>query len=147
MEKSDGFRKVEKMLFDFKTYDIAIRSLQAKIDSLSIPNCISNYSSDPVSYTVGNTSDSTAKHGMDRVAQSLILDAWKDSLKQKVTNRDLLLEIIPLFDQEEQVIWVSRYIKGDSPVKTQVQYAFSKTTYFRIRKRLVLKVMTCLGEI
>lgn len=146
MNKDYAFKMVEKMLYEYKTYEIAIRNLRTNIDMLHVPNCISNYSSDPVSYTVGNTGDSTANHGMKR-AHSAELEQYKYRLLEKERLKRQIDEAVTLFDADELIIWTQRYIKGQSVVAIQMHHCYSKSTYFRIRKNLVLKVMRCLGEL
>lgn len=146
MNKDLAFRKVEKMLYEYRTYDLAIKNLRMLIDTLHTPSCISNYSSDPVSYTIGNTGDQTGTYGMKR-AECEQLETYKARLLEKETKKRQIEEAVGLFDSDEIMIWTHRYLKGQSIVSILFQLHYSRTSYFRIRKNMVLKVMRCIGEL
>lgn len=142
----DNFRRIEKLLYDYKTYALAIKNLRDDIDSLHMPTCISNYSDDPISHTVGNVSNSTMNHALRRV-DSVKLDNMKKRLAEKLVNYDRITAIVSLFNDDELIIWERRYMKDQDVAVIYDSVGWSKTTYFRIRKNLVDKVMKCLGEI
>ena len=147
MEKDDNFRRIEKLLYEFKTYTLAIKNLKYEIDTHCMPTCITNYSEDPVSFTVGDPSDSTGNHALRRVKDSEYLDELKARLKDKERNQERILEVIALFNPDERIIWERRYMKDEDVAVIYDSVGWSKTTYFRIRKSLVIKVRKCLGEI
>jgi len=146
MVKDDNFRRIEKLLYEFKTYPLAIKNLKEDINLHGMPSCITKYSDDPVSFTVGDPSDSTFNHAVKRV-ESEELALMRTRLADKLRSYMRVLEAVDLFNAEELIIWNRRYMKNESVAVIYDSEGWSKTSYFRIRKALVLKVRKCLGEI
>lgn len=110
--RDPNFSRVERILYDYRTYDQAIKNLN---------------------------------EGLRCCVDGSITLAIQTKIEEKKRNKSNIQEIIPLFTRDELIIWEERYLRGLDVDVIYDNHCWSRSTYHRIRKRLVVKVMKCLG--
>ena len=143
-EKPNYYRITERLLYDYKTYDAAIRNLQERIEEIE-PQL---YPSNQLSADRVQTSQSITST-VERQVILMSEEEWR--IRKQLTEKKRLLRAVRearthLTQQESELVWM-KYDMEKSHVEVQRALSMPHATYYRCKKQVVDKVAKCMGII
>ena len=148
MEKLDKqtYRKVEAILYEYKTYDSAIKNLQAEIEE--IEPLASKENVGPIQQTDVAPGDTSPTEGLAiyRMESKRALKLHS-ALKKKKARKEAIEEALRYCDEVERRIFELKYVEERGNKEVIDESALPQRTYNRIKDYFVKKIAVFLGFI